>query len=348
MKRNSTDHTSPIQPQEPLGQSDAFLEFMQDLSRAAKVDRPVLILGERGTGKELAATRLHFLSSRWQGPLVTLNCAALSPSLIESELFGHEAGAFTGAQSKRVGRFEAADQGTLFLDEIGNTPLTAQAKILRAVEYGVFERVGGSRPVTVDARIIGATNQNLKQKALNGDFKEDLLDRLSFEVLVVPPLRQRAEDILLLARHFAVRMSHAMDWPQVPEFSLKAQEAVMEYPWPGNVRELKNVVERAVYRSAGDVIETLVFDPFAGLKGLESPKELRKKPRTESAPDPKPEPALPVDLKEELQKKEKEFLQKALQKTGFNQKDAAKLLGLTYDQFRGCLRKHGGPGKMFS
>jgi psp operon transcriptional activator len=343
---NNQNHTRAIQPQEPLGQSDAFLGFMQDLSRAAKVDRPVLIIGERGTGKELAATRLHFLSSRWQGPLVTLNCAALSPNLIESELFGHEAGAFTGAQSKRVGRFEAANQGTLFLDEIGNTPLTAQEKILRAVEYGVFERVGGSRPITVDARIIGATNQNLKQKAIEGEFKEDLLDRLSFEVLLVPPLRQRPDDILLLAHHFAVRMGIALGWSRVPEFSLKAQKALLGHPWPGNVRELKNVVERAVYRSDNGEVDNLVFDPFAGLKGLET----HQKPKTPSPSSlqNKPELALPADMKEELQQLEKKYLHKALQKAGFNQKDAAKLLGLTYDQFRGCLRKHGGAEKILS
>jgi len=168
---------------EAFGQSEAFLEFQERLSRVAKVDRPVLILGERGSGKELAARRLHNLSPRWQGPLVALNCAALSPTLIEAELFGHEEGAFTGAFRKRLGRFEQADGGTLFLDEIGNIPMETQEKILRAVEYGTFERVGSSQPVEVDVRIVGATNADLLAMSERGRFKKDLLDRLSFEVL---------------------------------------------------------------------------------------------------------------------------------------------------------------------
>ena len=228
--------------QEALGQSEAFLTFQEHLSRAARVDRPVLILGERGTGKELAATRLHFLSKRWQQPFVALNCAALSPSLIESELFGHEAGAFTGATARRVGRFEMANEGTLFLDEIGLIPTETQEKILRAVEYGVFERVGSSRPVRVDVRIIGATNADLRTLAHAGRFRQDLLDRLSFEVLHLPPLRARQEDIMLLANHFAARMAHELGWEDVPEFSDEAIMALEGYPWPGNVRELKNVV----------------------------------------------------------------------------------------------------------
>jgi transcriptional regulator of acetoin/glycerol metabolism len=177
--------------QDALGESEAFLSFMEHLSQAAKVDRPVLVIGERGTGKELAARRLHFLSSRWQAPLVTLNCAVLPATLIETELFGSEAGAYTGAQKLRAGRFETAHTGTLFLDEIGNMPLTAQEKLLRVVEYGTFERVGGSKPVNVDVRIVGATNKNLKREAEKGRFLRDLLDRLAFEVLKVPPLKER-------------------------------------------------------------------------------------------------------------------------------------------------------------
>jgi len=197
--------TTPIT--EALGQSEPFLDFQERLSRVAPVNRPVLLVGERGTGKELAASRLHFLSNRWQGPLVALNCAALSPTLIESELFGYERGAFTGAQQRRVGRFEAADEGTLFLDEIGTIPLEVQEKILRVVEYGTFERVGSPQSVEVDVRIIAATNADLGGLVERGRFKQDLLDRLSFEVLCLPPLRDRREDILLLARHFAAAMA---------------------------------------------------------------------------------------------------------------------------------------------
>ena len=192
---------------EALGRSEAFLDFQARLSRVAAIDRPVLLVGERGTGKELAARRLHYLSLRWDHPLVALNCAALAPSLIESELFGHEAGAFTGAQQRRAGRFEAADTGTLFLDEIGSIPLQVQEKILRVVEYGTFERVGSADVVEVDARIVGATNADLRALVCEGRFKQDLLDRLSFEVLHVPPLRERAEDLLLLANHFAAHMA---------------------------------------------------------------------------------------------------------------------------------------------
>ena len=172
---------------EAIGQSEIFLEFQERLSRIARVNRPALLVGERGSGKELAVSRLHYLSPRWQGPLLALNCAALSPSLIESELFGHEPGAFTGAVGRRAGRFEAADGGTLFLDEIGQLPLEVQEKLLRVVEYASFERVGGSQPIQADVRIIGATNADLAELARQGRFKTDLLDRLSFEVVFVPP-----------------------------------------------------------------------------------------------------------------------------------------------------------------
>jgi psp operon transcriptional activator len=169
---------TPARVTEALGQSEKFLEFQERLSRVAPVNRPVLLLGERGTGKELAAGRLHYLSERWHRPFLTLNCSALSPSLIESELFGYEKGAFTGAAQRRSGRFEAADGGTLFLDEIGNIPLEVQEKILRVVEYYTFERVGSSESIDVDVRIIAATNADLKTLVSDNRFKQDLLDRL--------------------------------------------------------------------------------------------------------------------------------------------------------------------------
>lgn len=249
-------------PAEALGQSAPFLDFQERLRRVAQVERSVLVLGERGTGKEMAARRLHFLSRRWGAPLVTLHCAALAPSLIESELFGHEEGAFTGARRRRVGRFEAADGGTLFLDEISLIPMETQVKILRVVEYGTFERVGGSEPVRVDVRIVGATNADLARDAAAGRFKRDLLDRLSFEVLFLPPLRERGEDIPLLAAHFAARMAHELGRAEVPEFTPEATEALLAHSWPGNVRELKNVVERAVYRSENACVHEIDFDPF--------------------------------------------------------------------------------------
>jgi len=323
---------------EALGQSEAFLDFQERLSRIAPVERPVLLVGERGTGKELAATRLHYLSGRWEGPFISLNCAALAPTLIESELFGHEKGAFTGAQQRKTGRFEAADGGTLFLDEIGLLPIEAQEKVLRVVEYGFFERVGGSNSVEVDVRIIGATNVDLPSLADKGRFKRDLLDRLSFEVLFLPPLRERRGDIFLLAYHFAQRMGYELGRPDGPEFSAAALQQLEGHPWPGNVRELKNAVERAVYRSDTAFIESIELDPFQSPYGPAAARETapaEKRKRVPPVPEPKLQP-----LKSAVRDLERNLLQRALVDAKYNRKKAAHLLGLTYDQLRGLLRKY--------
>ncbi len=336
---------------EALGNSEPFLAFQEQLSRVARVDRPVLIIGERGTGKELAASRIHFLSQRWQEPFCALNCAALASTLIESELFGHEAGSFTGAAKKRQGRFESANGGTLFLDEIANIPMETQEKILRAVEYGSFERVGGSDAITVDARIVGATNRNLARMAEDGKFMRDLLDRLSFEVLFVPALRDRIDDIMYLANHFAARMASDLGWPQVPEFTDDAVDKLENYSWPGNVRELKNVVERGVYRSDDAIIsdDEIVFDPFISpyeRSGGEAPAKERPRERTEdssqdaSTQAAPPAPAVGSDLNEAVRALELKMLTDALDHAKYNQKKAAELLGLTYHQFRGLYRKY--------
>lgn len=337
--------TPSLSPPEALGESRAFLDFQDRLRQAAPVERPVLLLGERGTGKEMAARRMHFLSHRWGQPLVTLNCAALSPSLIESELFGHEAGAFTGAARRRVGRFEQAHEGTLFLDEISLIPQETQEKILRVVEYGVFERVGSTDPIEVDVRILGASNANLLRLAEQGRFKRDLLDRLSFEVLFLPPLRDREEDILLLARHFAARMAHELGRGAMPGFSDAALRRLMEYDWPGNVRELKNVVERAVYRCDTETISRLEFNPFA---------HAWLRPESVDAADrvTRPVASQRSNLLERMQESEafslpeylacleREALQEALEMSQYHQKRAAQILGLSYHQFRGLYRKH--------
>jgi psp operon transcriptional activator len=329
--------------QEALGRADVFLDFQQQLARVAKVQRPVLLIGERGTGKELAAARVHFLSPRWGGPLIKLNCAALSPSVLESELFGHEAGAFTGAARRRVGRFEAANGGTLFLDEIGQMPMPVQEKILRAVEYGSFERVGASEPVAVDVRIVGATNANLPELAAAGQFKDDLLDRLSFEVLFVPAMRERgAADIDLLAQHFAARMAAELGLPRTPVFSAAAQTALRTYPWPGNVRELKNVVERAVSRADGPSIQEVVFDPFRRQGAASLP---RPQAPVNGKTEPEPPPALPANLPEVVAAVEQRYLRQAMTQARFRQREAAGLLGLSYDQFRGLYRKYPGGGE---
>jgi psp operon transcriptional activator len=339
--QNRFSGKTPAGTSESLGQSEIFLDFQERLSQVAPVNRPVLLMGERGTGKELAAARLHFLSNRWPRPFLALNCAALSPSLIESELFGYEKGAFTGALQRRLGRFEVADGGTLFLDEIGSIPMEVQEKILRVVEYNTFERVGGSERVEVDVRIVAATNADLKALAEKKVFKQDLLDRLSFEVLFLPPLRQRKEDILLLADHFAGRMAVELGRSEMPQFSSLAAAALESYHWPGNVRELKNVVERAVYRSASLIISEseIVFDPFqspfektpAGFKKEVS--NSRSHPEAINEPTAKP-------LKEAVWELKVRMLEKALTEARFNQKKAAESLGLTYHQFRGLYRRH--------
>ncbi|MCP3944085.1 MAG: phage shock protein operon transcriptional activator [Desulfobacteraceae bacterium] len=346
---------------EALGQSETFIEFQEQISRVAPIDRPVLILGERGTGKELAAARVHFLSKRWQKPMVTLNCAALTSTLIGSELFGYEKGAFTGAGARQAGRFEQAAGGTLFLDEIGTIPMEVQEKILRVVEYGAFERVGSSRPVQVDVRIVAATNVDLSKLAAQGRFKQDLLDRLSFEVIYVPPLRYRKEDIGLLANHFAGRMGYELEWEKLPRLTAFAVKTLEAYPWPGNIRELKNVIERAVYKSPSHRIEDISFDPFQSRYGQYLDPDPSKTGDFVEAQGPQASRAvcgghgvesfgdgqreMMVDLfekplKESIRALESHRLQSALSACQFNQKKAAVLLGISYDQFRGLKKKH--------
>lgn len=334
---------SPKGTVEALGQSEAFLAFQENVSRIAPINRPVLLIGERGTGKELAAARLHFLSGRWQNAFVTLNCAALAPALIESELFGHERGAFTGATQQRTGRFEMAEQGTFFLDEIGNIPLQAQEKILRVVEYSSFERVGSSKPIEVDVRIIAATNLDLSIKAEQGHFMKDLLDRLSFEVLYLPPLRKRKGDIELLANHFAARMAFELGREQIPWFTKGALTALEAYSWPGNIRELKNTVERAVYQSNSPVINTIVFNPFENPYTSVAPaipEQIKPAPS-----DTVKEVAVVADtldrpFEEAVWVFKVQLLENALKKSQFNQKKSAQLLGMTYHQFRALYRKY--------
>ena len=334
----SSQITTPRMATEAIGQSDAFLMFQEALSKVAPVNRPVLLMGERGTGKELAAMRLHYLSPRWQEPLVTLNCAALSSTLIETELFGHEKGAFTGATQPRKGRFEAAHGGTLFLDEIGNTPLEVQAKILRVVEYGTFERVGGSVPVEADVRLVGAANVDLVALTKKDLFKRDLLDRLSFEVLFLPPLRKREGDIHLLAHHFAARMAFELGREEPPVFNERAMTLLEGYTWKGNVRELKNVIERAVYKTEGGSIREIDFNPFQSPYGLPAPPAPPK--ATDSPSHAVPSDLTEMPLKEAVKTLEIRMLKRALEGTRYNQKKAAQKLSLTYDQVRGLMKKH--------
>lgn len=321
-----------------IGEAPAFLEMLEHVSRAAPLSKPVLVVGERGTGKELIASRLHFLSKRWEQPLIKVNCAALTESILESELFGHEAGAFTGAAYTHIGHFERADGGTLVLDELATISMRMQEKILRVIEYGELQRVGGSNTILVDVRIVGSTNADLLALVDEDRFREDLLDRLAFDVITVPPLRERTEDILPLAVAFAINMVSEMSLPVFPGFSARASSALLRHDWPGNVRELKNAVERSVYRlkDKDRQITQIAFDPF------ESPFRPRQAHRDDSPPQGQElkRHVLPVNLKQRVNDVELELVSAALERARFNQRVAANLLGLTYHQLRGKIRKH--------
>ncbi|MCZ7841396.1 phage shock protein operon transcriptional activator [Leclercia adecarboxylata] len=314
-----------------LGEANSFLEVLEQVSRLAPLNKPVLIIGERGTGKELIANRLHYLSGRWDGPFISLNCAALNENLLDTELFGHEAGAFTGAQRRHPGRFERADGGTLFLDELATAPMLVQEKLLRVIEYGELERVGGSQPLQVNVRLVCATNANLPEMVEQEKFRADLLDRLAFDVVNLPPLRERRSDIMLLAEQFAIQMCRELGLPLFPGFSQHARETLLDYRWPGNIRELKNVVERSVYRhgSSETELDEIVIDPFQ-----------RPAQPSVSKPLNTGTPTLPLDLRLFQLEQEKQLLEQSLREAQFNQKRAAELLGLTYHQLRALLKKH--------
>ena len=235
-----------------IGESPLLNEALDHLSSLATIDRPVLVTGERGTGKEIAASRLHFLSSRWQAPFIKLNCASLPESLLDSELFGYEPGAFTGARKSHAGRFERAHTGTLFLDEVGTMPTALQEKLLRVIEYGELERIGGNETRSVDVRIVAATNANLPEMASRGAFRWDLLDRLTFDVVTMPALRNRGSDLQLLAEHFAIKFAAESGWNHFPGLSTEALQHLFDHAWPGNVRELKNAIERSLHRQGDD------------------------------------------------------------------------------------------------
>jgi DNA-binding NtrC family response regulator len=236
-----------------IGEDPQLRQVSQQLHRAAGTDATVLLQGESGTGKELFARALHALSPRADGPFVAINCAAIPENLLESELFGHEKGAFTGAAARKPGRFEMAHRGTLFLDEIGDLPLALQAKILRALEEKSFERVGGNASLHIDARVVAATNRNLKAGVASHQFREDLYFRLSVFPIMIPPLRDRPGDIPILAHHFVEKFSREIGKPEL-KLSLAALDELRHYPWPGNVRELQNCIERSVILSDGDTI----------------------------------------------------------------------------------------------
>lgn len=357
-------------PPQVLGEAPAWTDALARLSAIARVDRPFLIIGERGTGKELAAERAHFLSPRWEAPLVKVNCAALPEELLDSELFGHEAGAFTGARARHIGRFERAHRGALFLDEIASASSRLQEKILRVVEYGTLERVGGDRAVVVDVRVIAAANMDLPAMAEAGKFRADLLDRLAFDVITLPPLRARMADIPLLARHFGRRMARELE-ADFPDFAPATLAAMCADPWPGNIRALKNAAERLTARwiLAGREGPVALgpdgLDPFqSAFRPGTGPISTGVTPGTpaparfggDQSTGHDAEDAVNVDaasaatsaasgspaagFAELVARYERKLVMEALAAHRFRQNRAAAALGLSYDQFRGLLRKH--------
>lgn len=333
-----------------IGEARSLLHAMEQVSRLAPLDRPVLLIGERGTGKELVAARLHFLSRRWDGPFIKVNCAALSDELLDSELFGYEPGAFTGANKRHIGRFERADGGTLFMDEIATAGGRLQEKLLRVIEYGEFERLGDTRTRRVDVRVLAATNVDLPRHAAEGRFRADLLDRLAFDVVTLPPLRARPEDIPLLTEHFAVAMVRELAGDRFPGFAPDAMTALMAHDWPGNVRELRNVVERSICRAPrlDRPIGEAVIDAFASpWRPVDAAKSLQR-PQTPASPNlAPPKQTVPDEaafasgsLTDRVQAFERRLIEQALDGHRHNQRATAKALGLGYHQLRHALRRH--------
>ena len=331
-----------------IGSSLALAEVLEQVSALAEIDRSVLVLGERGTGKELIVQRLHFLSPRWQRDLVKVNCAALNDNLLESELFGHQVGAFTGATRNHKGRFERADGGTLMLDELGNMSLRLQEKLLRVLEYGEFEPLGSHETKQVDVRVIGTTSADLQAMAKAGTFRYDLLDRLAFDVVHIPPLRLRKGDILELAQHFAQRMSHELGWQLFLGFSLQARQQLVNHSWYGNVRELRNVVERSLYRwgQADEPVPEVFLDVFSkpwNLTQEHDQDQFLEYELDQASKKGSIKTSSQVglsDFRQQVERYEFGLLHTALAQNQHHQSHPANSLGLSYHQFRGLLKKH--------
>ncbi len=289
-----------------IGKSRKMKDIFEMIGKVAQTNSTILILGENGTGKELVATNMHYHSSRKDSPLITVNCAALPETLIESELFGHEKGAFTGAASKRAGRFERAHKGTIFLDEIGDLPASIQMKLLRVLQDGTFERLGGTETLKVDVRVIAATNRNLEEDIKTGRFREDLYYRLNVIPIRMPPLKERRDDIPLLVDHFLECCNSSMD--KCVAMGPDVISALLEYDFPGNIRELENIIERCVALSTDNTITEDCL-PFH-MRGTD-------------------EPSLLVTLSEVSSDAEKEHIMKILNTTGGNKTRAAEILGIS-------------------
>lgn len=300
-----------------IGDSLAIKKVLADVSRVAKSDATVLIRGESGTGKELVAHAIHLASPRASGPFLAVNCTSLPETLLESELFGYERGAFTGAISRHLGRFELADKGTIFLDEIGDISPVIQAKLLRVLEVRSFQRLGGEKDITVDIRILTATNRDLEAKVKDGSFREDLFYRLNVIPIVIPPLRERREDILALAEFFIDKYNKKNN-KSVRGITPKAKDLLMRHFWPGNVRELENLIERAIVLSSSDAIDVVDIDPFVS-----------------SHAEP-----LQMTSSLNLEELEKRAISEALTKTGGSLIEAAEMLGIHRNTLRMKIQKY--------
>ena len=302
-----------------VGESVALRKLLRDIRQVAATDSTVLLLGETGTGKERIARAIHEISPRKARPLIKVNCGAIAPGLVESELFGHERGAFTGALQRRIGRFELADKGTLFLDEVGELPLEAQTRLLRVLQEQEFERVGGSTPIRVDVRLIAATNRDLEAEIAKGRFRADLFYRLNVFPARVPPLRERAGDIPLLVGHFIAQYRRKLGKP-LDELSPEGMERLQRYSWPGNIRELQNVIERACVLATGP--------------GVKIPEDLERHTASDLI-----EPAIST-----MEEAERAHIRRALEASGgviHGQRGAAQLLAVNPNTLRSRMEKLG-------
>jgi two-component system, NtrC family, response regulator AtoC len=315
----------PLDPDRPVGDSPPWRRVIDLVRAAAPSDSTILLLGESGTGKELIARLIHRNSRRAEGPFIRVNCAATPLEMWESEFFGHRKGSFTGATADRDGRFRLAHHGTLLMDEVGSMPLPAQAKILRVLQDGEFDRLGDARPTRVDVRIVAATNSDLDTEVAAGGFRQDLFYRLNVVRIELPPLRERVEDIPLLVARFVRQLAARLGRP-APEIPPEVMADLMAYPWPGNVRELRNVIERALILNPGEVLTSLDLPPVQGLAaapgaGGSGPEDL--------------------NLRGALARREREAVVDALRRSGGVRKEASRLLGIDQRNLGYYLRKHG-------
>ena len=318
---------------------------MDRVEQVAPTNSSVLLRGETGTGKELIAHAIHINSPRHDKPFVKVNCAALAPGVLESELFGHEKGSFTGAVTRRLGRFELADGGTLFLDEVGDLPMEVQIKILRVLQEREFERIGGSDTIKVDVRVVSATNRNLEELITTGTFRQDLYYRLNVFPIQIPPLRQRKEDIQLLTEHFLEKFSHTTA-KKIKKVEKNAFQRLESYPWPGNVRELENVIERAIIVARSDVLtaECLEFGPLPVAPQTPAPPQANPpgEPGTGmEKPDRTSDYYSGLPLSERLQNEEQKEIIKAIEQSRGNIAAAARSLRINRSTLYYRLRKYG-------